>query len=747
MHQLRICGKPMHNLPESIVQAIESGKVPSPPQILLRLMQLVDDDRSSMSELAKLVEQDAGLAARVLSVANSPSLRRGRELSNLDTCLVALGTRLVRSIATCLSIQSLFNRGSGVSTPDLSLFWAHSLVVAELARSLATSFDYPHPDEAYMAGLLHDIGELILLTALGTPYSDLLGGNPDEAVLQSRETATFGVHHGEIGTWLTDKWQLDSSFADGILFHHASAEEIATAAVLPQLVWLAHALVENEAISEDLVALQNTMFTACSAEQLFDLRSKAEQRTRTLGEALSLQLPEKLSGLRVWDDLKTSPKNALEVDDTEAEIAQILGGMALLQPLQQDLFALESDVEILLSLKESARILFDLNRVAFLFADPADGKLSGKTIGGQPAIFRQVDIPLDEQRSLAAAAIVRQELCCSFDAKFAGRNSLIDVQFARALSTNGVLCIPMTARRRTIGVMVCGLSAGQFDRLTRRLPWLLNFGKIAAISLEALREARNYREQAENEAANRFTSQARRVIHEAGNPLGIIKSYLKILDRKLPGDVEVRQELEILSEEIDRVAGIVSRMSEVPQDQAPGTELDIVELLQELLMLYGEALFNSRGIKVETTLPAESLNISCDRNSLKQILLNLWKNASEAMSSGQQFKISLTDYVIHDGDAYVQIRMDDNGPGMSDAAMRSIHTPPDPANTGRRGIGLSIVGQLASKQGIPVTCRSQEGKGTSIALLLPKLNPTSADAVAGGLTQIYQAGAAGADER
>jgi HD-like signal output (HDOD) protein/signal transduction histidine kinase len=746
---LRIGEIPMHNLPEPIVQAIESGKVPSPPQILLRLMQLVDDDHSSMTELAKLVGQDAGLAARVLTVANSPSLRRGRELDTLDTCLIALGTRLVRSIATCLSIQSLFNRSAGVTTPDLSLFWAHSLVVAELARNLATSVNYPRPEEAYLAGLLHDIGELILLTALGAPYADLLGNNADEAVLQSQETVQLGVHHGEIGTWLTDKWQLDSSFADGILFHHASAGDILTADALPQLVWMAHALVENEEVSAELVTLYGTMFAAISAEQLVALRNQAEQRTRTLGEALNLQLPEQLSGLSVWEKLATSPTNAPQLDDPEAELASMLGGMALLQPLQHDLFALENDVEILISLKESARILFDLNRVAFLFSDPVNGKLSGKNIGGQPAIFRQVEFSLEEERSLAAAAVVRQDLCCTFDEKFSGRSSLIDVQFARALSTNGLLCIPMTARRRTIGVMVCGLSAGQFERLTRRLPWLINFGKIAAISLEALREAKSFREQAESEAANRFNSQARRVIHEAGNPLGIIKSYLKILDRKLPSDVEVRQELEILSEEIDRVAGIVSRMSEIPQDQPAESELDIGELIQELSMLYGAALFNSKGIKLEIGLPAEPLKISCERNSLKQILLNLWKNASEALSSGQQFKISLTDYVIHNGKAYVQIRMDDNGPGMSDAAMRSIHTPRDPGSTGRRGIGLSIVGELASKQGIPVTCRSQAGKGTSIALLLPKSTqpPTDVALANGGLNAISQAGVAGAEER
>jgi len=707
----------MHKLPDPILQAIDSGRVPSPPQLLLRLLQMVDDDQTTMGDLAALVKQDPGLCTRVLSIANSPALRRGAELRSLENCLVALGTRLVRSIATCLSIQNLFDKRAGMAATDLTGFWAHSLMVAELSRSLAVTAGQPHPDEAYLAGLLHDIGELILLSALGEPYAQLLAGSPDEDALQALETARFGVHHGEIGTWLTDKWQLDSSFADGILFHHARPEEIVTAAPLPQLVWLAHAMAGQEEISPELVALHRQMFPSAQAVDLGTLQQQAEHQTRQVSEALGFQPPEKIAGLHIWEKLQPAPTSPPE-DAAETELAAMIGGMALLQPLQQDLFALESDAEVLLSLKESARILFDLNRLAFMRCDPASEKLTGTGIGDQPAIFRQVAIPLAEPRSLLAAAIRQRKILCTFDAE--GPQSLIDVQCARAFGCDGLLCIPMISRQKVTGLMVCGLSQTQYARLGRRLPWLLNFGRIAAISLETLQEAIGYRQQAELEASSRFNRQARRVIHEAGNPLGIIKSYLRILDRKLPEETGVRQELEILNEEIDRVASIVGRMSEIPKEQVASNGLDVNELIRELLLLYGDALFQSRGITIDAPEPGESRRVDCERDGLKQILLNLWKNAAEALTAGQQIRISLTDHVVHNGRAYIQLRMDDNGPGMSDAAMRSIHVPVEAAGSGPRGMGLAIVGTLASRQGIPVTCRSQPGKGTSIALLLPK---------------------------
>lgn len=714
----------MHSLPEPILQAIESGRIPSPPQLLLRLLQLVDDDQTTMGDLATLVRQDPGLSAKVLSIANSPALRRGSELRSLESCLIALGTRLVRSIATCLSIQSLFERRSGISEADISGFWVHSLLVAELSRSLAVSAAHPHPDEAYLAGLLHDVGQLILLTALGEPYAQLLASTADEDALQGAESARFGVHHGEIGTWLTEQWQLDSSFADGILFHHALPQQIVTAAALPQIVWLAHAVASHEEIAPELAAFHQQLTNPATIADLASLRQQAEQQTRQIAEALGFHPPEKLFPLHVWENLPVTPPAAPE-SAAESELSAMIGGMALLQPLQQDLFALESDAEVLLSLKESARILFDLNRLAFLLYNPAEGKLSGAAIGDQPALFRQVDIPLEAQRSLVAAAAIQKKILASFDPAAAPQGSLIDIQFARALGGSGLLCIPMIGRQRISGVMICGLSQVQYSRLARRLPWLLNFGRIAAISLDSLQEAKDYRQQAEQEASSRFNRQARRVIHEAGNPLGIIKSYLRILDRKLPAEAGVRQELEVLNEEIDRVASIVGRMSEIPQQPAPASGLDAGELVNELLLLYGDALFQSRGIRIEAPQPAESLRVNCERDSLKQILLNLWKNASEALVSGQQFRISLTDHVVHDGTAYVQVRMDDNGPGMSDATMRSIHHPPENSGAGPRGMGLAIVGTLARHQRIPITCRSQAGKGTSIALLLPKFESPS----------------------
>jgi HD-like signal output (HDOD) protein/nitrogen-specific signal transduction histidine kinase len=714
----------MHQLPAQIIEAIEAARVPSPPQMLLRLLQMVDDDRTTMAQLAAVVEKDPGLCTRVLMVANSPALRRGNQLLSLENCLVALGTRLIRSIATCLSVQSMFERRNGIAQADLANFWSHSLLVAELARGIATASAHPRPDEAYLAGLLHDIGQLILLGAMGGPYAQLLSNSEDEDALYFAEKESLSVHHGEIGTWLVDQWQLESTFGDGILFHHATPEEILTADTLPQIVWLAHVLSRGTEITSEITELASCMLGNKAEQGLASIRDQAVQRMTSFATALGIPTPVRDANGCFSSMPRPKEAPGPQASSPEEALEAMVNSMAALQPLQQDLFALDSNAEILLSLRESARILFDINRLAFLLCDSKDGKLTGREVGGQPPIFRQVSISLEAQRSLAASAAVSRQIRSTFDS-IEHPLSLIDAQFARALSSPGLLCVPMVTREKIVGVMVCGLSATHHARLTKRLPWLLNFGRIAAISLEALLEAQTFRNQAESAASEQFTRQARRVAHEAGNPLSIIKSYLKILDKKLPEEADVRQELGVLTEEIDRVADIVRRMSDVPKTQPAGPILDIGELLQELLVFYGDTLFRSKGIGLKASAPKAALPVTCDRNSTKQILLNLWKNASEALEQGKQFSVTLSENVVHNGTRYVEARMEDNGPGIPEAALRHLQQSEPATDNAPRGMGLSIVGALAAKEKILVTCRTQSGQGTSISLLFPSINPTS----------------------
>lgn len=712
----------MHRLPEVVREFVETGKIPSPPEVLVHLMRAMEDDACSIPDLAQIVRQDPGMASRILSVANSPALRRTKELTTIEDCLTSIGIRLVRALVTCLSIQRLFDKDQKLSSAEVADFWCHSLLVGELARSIAEQAGLQNTEDAYLSGLLHDIGELILLQAIGDPYRQFLASGSAHPSLTANEEQLFGTTHGEVGAWLIAHWGLDSLLADGIAFHHARTTEIGAATVLPQVVWLAQALTVLEEDATEYGSLIDRTTLAIDPAALVALRSRAMERTRQIAEAMGIAVAAEFPQ-RVIQQMSVSSAPAMALSPADSDLSVMVGGMALLQPLQQDLLQLGNVKEVLLALRESARILFELPSMAILLVDGSGTALTGDRLEGQPSLFRQLSIPLEPVGCLAAAAVADRQVRASLAST--QPLSLLDLQLVRALSGDGLLCIPLLARQRTVGAIVCGLSSLQYAGLQRRIPWLSHFGKIAGLGLDVVLMAEQQRHQAEEALNQQFIRHARQIVHEAGNPLGIIKSYLKILERKLPED-GVSQELEILAEEIDRVAGIVGKMADNQAPHATSQCIDLAGVLSDFLALYADPLFKEKGIRLEKQVPTVEILAAVERDSFKQIVLNLWKNASEALDAGDLIKISLMDGVVHGGCNYAQLRIDDTGPGIPEEKIRALYEPAVVSAAQTRGLGLSLVGRLAKQAGILITCRSQPGAGTCIELLIPKFIPESA---------------------
>ena len=705
----------MHRVPPPICDALDSARLTPIPQVLARLLTLVDDDQASVAELASVVAADPALSARILTAANSAALRRGNELRKLADCLVALGTRLVKTIAVSLSVQSVVQKLARGDEWDVSGLWYHSLLVAEISRALAVAMGYRNADEAYLAGLLHDIGEVALAGGVPDRYRALLREAADEATLVDLENRQLDTNHGAVGAWIADQWRFESFLADAILFHHADAAEVAFAEPLTRIVWTAHACAEGKAPADPASAGVHL-----EAEALLEIRRQALARVDALANALGIQAagrnPDDPTHSLMRSRLpETESRQSRPVDDP---VIDALAGSVLLQPLQQNLFALDSNAEILLSLRESARILFGVAQVAFLLPT-ADGRaVSGARVGGQPPMLQRLEIPLDPPRSLPAMAAARGDGASSFDGT-GPTPSLIDVMLARALGTEGILCLAMQAGSQLEGIMVFGLGASQHQRLAKRMPWLASFARIAAVSLEAWRRAREDRKQIEAEVAGRYRVRARQVAHEAGNPLSIIRNYLGVLGQRFEGDL--KNELGILNEELDRVTKIVRGLSELETGQRDTGATDVNQVIREMLAIYREPLFDSVGIDLDLNLDPRLQPADLPRDPLKQVLLNLWKNASEAMSRGGRLSLSTQATIGSDGQPQVELLVGDSGPGMPEDVLERLYQPLGAERrSGHQGLGLSIVSKLVRQLGGQISCASRPAMGTRFTVLLPR---------------------------
>jgi nitrogen-specific signal transduction histidine kinase len=250
---------------------------------------------------------------------------------------------------------------------------------------------------------------------------------------------------------------------------------------------------------------------------------------------------------------------------------------------------------------------------------------------------------------------------------------------------------------------------------------MASFADMAADSIETWRSLRLREQEVEAALTSRFEQEARKVVHETGNPLAIIKNYLKIVSQRLPGELDVQQELNVLGEEIDRVTQIVRSLGKLVETPPATGTFDVNVVIGEMLALYGESLFASCGITLIKSLEANLPPVNGDRDSFKQILFNIWKNGSEAMPEGGHFIISTRGNIIRDEQHYIEIHLSDSGPGMPHEVMERLFQPLSPnRRPGHSGIGLSIVASLVERLGGHISCQSQAGTGTSFIILLPQ---------------------------
>ena len=718
----------MPAVPESILDAIASVRLPAMPQVLLRLLRLTEDDRTSLNELASVICRDPALSAHFLITTNSTAANRGGEFRSLQQCLAALGTPLVRTIATCLAVQSVFARKATEQRHDLAAFWRHSLAVAELARALAVRLNRADVEEAYLAGLLHDVGQLLLLGGAGERYGPLVAWSSDENALLSLERSELGTDHAAVGAWLLDQWHLSSFMADAVLFHHCEPSEIGTADPLSQIVWAAHVVSgwAPGAVAggrEFEVSAIETMLSL-PAGSLREIRQQADQRLAESAAELGIKLGAETKTLPISPEVPFENPRRGEHRLAHEQLEATVRDMALMQPLQQNLFAVDSEMEVLRAVRESARILFGLGRLAFLMKRADDLTLSGADVGGQSPLFQRLDIALGADGSLVVAAALGDQPRSSFDEEALSYKSLVDVQIARALGSDGVLYVPMRSRDRLVGVMAYGLGQAQYGRLQEHIDWLGSFANLAAASIEMRREAALRDKRLEAALGSRFAQQARRVAHEAGNPLAIIGNYLKIVSDRLPAEIGVRHELDILKEEMERVALIVRNLGDASFSVTADVvgEVDVNAVIEGMSALYRDSLFASRGITLTLALDTELAPIPGNRDPLKQILLNLWKNSAEAMSTGDRYFVSTGSGVRQQGRDYAEIRLTDMGPGLPPDVVDNVFQPLDPnRRPGHAGLGLSIVAALVKELQGQITYQSRPGQGTTFVILLPKV--------------------------
>jgi signal transduction histidine kinase/HD-like signal output (HDOD) protein len=663
--------------------------------------------------LTEIIQQDAAVTSQVISAANSPFYRQWQESTDLQRLLVVLGTKSVRTIAINSAVRQYFGQLGKSAGRAIDGIWYRSLICAHCAKSLAELTNYPTPEEAYLAGLFHRLGQLALLQTYPDEYLKLLHEELHGESLAQAEKERIGHTSAAVAAELIDSWQLHSFISDAALYQHEPAASILDSAQLVKLINLAGDMARLEqAMDTSVLERADILFglNQSIVEELFEQsRQKAIDTARSLNIALPREQEDKAAA-RHHAALGERIKQAALFDSGIESTPQKSDLPMTLQQIQRDL-------DLLFAIKQSCFLLADVEQQQLRPVDPAQPDNS---------LLTDLVFSLEDARSLAAQAFVQQQLLSSNDVRQAANLSIADRQLARYLKHEGLTYLPLSSQQQRLGLIAIGCQAHDWASPHNPRELLALFAKEAAQILLRQREMAQQQAQVIDEERAAFQMQARKVVHEANNPLGIINNYLHILGMKLGEDHPVHEELGIIREEIDRVGKIILRIRDIPADvEHQQRTVDINQLLEDLDKLFQSSLFPSHNIASTLDLDRSLRGIRTQRSHLKQILTNLVKNSVEAMPEGGHVTVTTRDNAFLNGKAHIEIQVIDDGPGIPAQIMQQLFSPvTSTKGSMHSGLGLTIVKNLMDELSGQISCTSTADQGTRFQLYLPRNTTT-----------------------
>ncbi len=202
-------------------ELVESGpKLASPPLIYGRLVAAIQDPRSRSSDIAQILQEDPGLAARILRVVNSAFYAFPKRIETVSQAVTVVGTAQIRDLALATSVISVF-RNVPRDLVDMKGFWSHSLGCGVAARVLASHLREYNIERYFVAGLIHDVGRLVIFIREGDKARKAIEmAHGEGLLLQKAEREVLGFDHAQVGGFLMDAWNLPASFREAVAYHH-----------------------------------------------------------------------------------------------------------------------------------------------------------------------------------------------------------------------------------------------------------------------------------------------------------------------------------------------------------------------------------------------------------------------------------------------------------------------------------------------------------------------------------------------
>ncbi len=205
--------------PRSLVRGV--AKLASLPEVCVRVNEMVDDPRSSAADIGRVITRDPGLSAQLLRIANSAFFNFPSKISTISRAITVIGERELRYLVLALSAIRTFSQVP-VDLINVASFWRHSVYTGVVSKLISERCHILHGERLFVAGLLHDVGLLVLLHRLPDLERVALQHAQEAGVsLYMAEQEAIGCDHAQVGAELLKLWRLPPTLVEAVACHHA----------------------------------------------------------------------------------------------------------------------------------------------------------------------------------------------------------------------------------------------------------------------------------------------------------------------------------------------------------------------------------------------------------------------------------------------------------------------------------------------------------------------------------------------
>lgn len=684
----------------SQISAREMTQLLSSPQVAAQLLGACQAADFSPLDLQKIILQDSVICAKVLNAAVISRSDRLNPGAPLSAALASLGLSAIKSLALQSAkrlVETTFNAGQVQLLREL---WFFSQVGSIAARCLAEAISYPDPEEAQLAGLFLNIGMLTLFSQNSEQYLQDVGSPISSKEVRGQEQLSFATDHLQVADALISGWQLESFLADAVSFSHLDLARCLDASPLIRIARFSLEICKSPFVLSDNLLLAGEKLFGFTRRETEDLFALAGKRYRSLSPLNS----DAEEGLKEFGQMQN-------------RLTSLGFSLADQEGMNTQLFT-AGNVE---SFVEAARHLYRQNSPAreavFFSAAPQNSRLIGMPSAGQARLVGGLTTSLTAG-NLLAAALQSDKLQHSFDFDSFSL-SLFDRQLIRLCKGRGIICLPLRLEGQLLGGVVLGLD-NKADVETFIAPRIQMLNSSVAKALAALLAVQSSSAAGAPDADLNLIP---KLIHEVSNPLTIINNYMSAVGTLLAG-TEQEEIFPAIENEIKRIGEILRYYSQLKDEpQLPEPAVDLNALLLAVVESLKPTFFTPKMIQVCTDFDPSLLPVKTRSLVIKQILVNLLKNAAEALDKNGRISLTTRGYSTSDGEHFVDIRVQDNGPGIDKEIKDNLFLPVNSTKGhGHAGLGLNIVKGMVDDIGAKISCHSSAAFGTSFNLVIPALD-------------------------